>query len=95
MIPVQRLPATGALRSSRTARARQEDVRLRFGAPLAAESIAAYVERIDFDVDSLFGVYGDALELGSVRRTSRSAPSWRRARHLGAARHAGAASARR
>jgi len=38
-------------------------VRLRFGSPLPRESIAAYVARIDFDTDSLFGVYGDALEL--------------------------------
>ncbi len=43
-----------------------EDLRLRFGTPLAAEAIVAYVNRIDFDVDAVFGVYGDELELGGV-----------------------------
>jgi GNAT superfamily N-acetyltransferase len=40
-----------------------EDVRLRFGTPQSQANIAAYVEGIDFDVDSLFGVYGEAMEL--------------------------------
>ena len=39
------------------------DRRLRFGIPLAPESIAAYVERIDFDRDAVFGVHDDALVL--------------------------------
>ena len=43
-----------------------EDVRLRFGSPLAPEAIVAYVERIDFDVDAVLGVYDDALELCAV-----------------------------
>jgi GNAT superfamily N-acetyltransferase len=43
-----------------------EDVRLRFGTPLAAEAIVAYVDRIDFDVDAVLGVYDDALELCAV-----------------------------
>lgn len=40
-----------------------DDVRLRFGSPLSPAAIAAYVERIDFDVDTIFGVYGEALDL--------------------------------
>lgn len=40
-----------------------EDVRLRFGALLPAPSIAAYVARIDFRVDSIFGVFGDDMQL--------------------------------
>jgi GNAT superfamily N-acetyltransferase len=43
-----------------------EDVRLRFGSPLASEAIVAYVDRIDFDVDAVLGVYDDALELCGV-----------------------------
>ncbi len=42
---------------------RTEDLRLRFGTPLAPESIAAYVERIDFDRDAVFGIHDDALVL--------------------------------
>ena len=38
-----------------------EDRRLRFGTPLAPESIAAYVARIDFDHDAVFGIHDDAL----------------------------------
>ena len=40
-----------------------DDVRLRFGAALAPAAIGAYVDGIDFDVDTLFGVYGEALAL--------------------------------
>ncbi len=40
-----------------------EDRRLRFGTPLAPESIAAYVARIDFDRDAVFGIHDDALML--------------------------------
>jgi GNAT superfamily N-acetyltransferase len=39
------------------------DLRLRFGTPLAPESIAAYVARIDFDRDAVFGIHDDALVL--------------------------------
>ena len=40
-----------------------EDVRLRFGGPLAPASIAAYVEHIDFDRDAVFAVYDDNLAI--------------------------------
>src|SRR5438105_14996530 len=40
-----------------------EDVRLRFGAPLASAVIAAYVEHIDFDRDAVFAVYDDSLAI--------------------------------
>jgi GNAT superfamily N-acetyltransferase len=40
-----------------------EDVRLRFGAPLAPEAIASYVERIDFDRDAVFAVYDERLAI--------------------------------
>jgi GNAT superfamily N-acetyltransferase len=43
-----------------------EDIRLRFGAPLGPDAIAAYVDRIDFDTDALFGVYEDELELAAA-----------------------------
>jgi GNAT superfamily N-acetyltransferase len=43
-----------------------EDVRLRFGAPLGPSGIAAYVERIDFDRDAVFGVYDDDLGLAAA-----------------------------
>ena len=38
-----------------------EDRRLRFGSPLSPEGIVAYVERIDFDRDAVFGVHDDRL----------------------------------
>jgi len=40
-----------------------EDVRLRFGTPLSKHAIAAYVERIDFGLDTLFCVHGADLGL--------------------------------
>ena len=40
-----------------------DDVRLRFGAPLAPAAIAAYVERIDFGRDAVFAVYDDSLAI--------------------------------
>jgi RimJ/RimL family protein N-acetyltransferase len=43
-----------------------EDLRLRFGSPQSDTSIAHYVERIDFERDSLIGVFGDDLELIGV-----------------------------
>lgn len=43
-----------------------EDLRLRFGWSLAPERIAAYVERIDFDHDAVFGVHDDRLALVGV-----------------------------
>lgn len=42
------------------------DVRLRFGAPLGPDAIAAYVEAIDFDTDAVFGVYEDELGLAAA-----------------------------
>jgi GNAT superfamily N-acetyltransferase len=42
------------------------DIRLRFGAPLAREAIAAYVQGIDFDTDAVFGVYEDELGLAAA-----------------------------
>lgn len=43
-----------------------EDVRLRFGVTISPTSIAAYVDRIDFDVDAVFGVYDEELALVGV-----------------------------
>jgi RimJ/RimL family protein N-acetyltransferase len=63
-IPVQRLG--GNARDAyleHLLRLEGEDLRLRFGAPMSAESIAAYVDRIDFDRDTIFGVHGDGLRL--------------------------------
>ena len=43
-----------------------DDRRLRFGASLAAEAIAAYVERIDFERDAIFGILDETLATVSV-----------------------------
>ena len=43
-----------------------EDRRLRFGASISAESIAAYVGGIDFARDAVFGVFDDELALVGV-----------------------------
>jgi GNAT superfamily N-acetyltransferase len=40
-----------------------DDVRLRFGSPLAAAAMAAYVARIDFERDAVFAVYDDNLAI--------------------------------
>lgn len=63
-LPVQRLSASSAdaFRGHLQALG-PDDVRLRFGAPLGPDAIAAYVERIDFDNDVIFGVFGDELTL--------------------------------
>ena len=63
-IPVQRLSANAndAYRAHLLALP-PDDVRLRFGAPMAAEGIAAYVARIDFDTDEIFGAFGAAMQL--------------------------------
>ncbi len=63
-IPVQRLSANArdAYRAHLLALP-PDDVRLRFGAPMAREGIAAYVARIDFAADEIFGVFGDAMRL--------------------------------
>ena len=63
-VPVQRLSANAAAAFAAHLRALDpEDVRLRFGVPQTHASIDAYVARIDFDADVLFGVHGDELEL--------------------------------
>ena len=43
-----------------------EDVRLRFGVVIAPATIVAYVERIDFDVDAVFGVHDESLMLAGA-----------------------------
>jgi GNAT superfamily N-acetyltransferase len=43
-----------------------EDRRLRFGVPQSRAAIAAYVERINYGSDILFGVYGEELALQGV-----------------------------
>ena len=63
-IPVQRLGGSArAAYLEHLVALDAEDRRLRFGTPQSDAAIAAYVERIDFDSDSLFGVYGDELLL--------------------------------
>jgi len=66
-VPVQRLTE-----SSRPALRKHflsldsEDLRLRFGVPIAPETIISYVDGIDFDVDAVFGVHDDELALIGV-----------------------------
>ncbi len=43
-----------------------EDRRLRFGCAMADETLANYVQRIDFNRDALFGVYDTKLHLVGV-----------------------------
>ena len=43
-----------------------DDTRLRFGSPLPPETIAAYVESIDFAADAVFGVHGEELDIVGV-----------------------------
>ena len=63
-LPVQRLSANAAEAFAAHLHALDpDDVRLRFGVPQTRAAIDAYVARIDFAADVLFGVYGDALEL--------------------------------
>ena len=42
------------------------DTRLRFGSLLPPDTIAAYVEGIDFAADAVFGVYGNELDIVGV-----------------------------
>jgi hypothetical protein len=49
-----------------------QDRRLRFGAALNDSAVSAYVERIDFERDALFGVFDDALHLTGVAHVARS-----------------------
>ncbi len=48
-----------------------EDRRLRFGIPLADSAIRAYVARIDFERDAVFGVYDDTLRLAGAAHLAR------------------------
>ena len=66
-IPVQRLTeaARPKLRDH-FLRLDANDIRLRFGAPLGPDGVAAYVQGIDFDTDAVFGVYEDELELAAA-----------------------------
>jgi RimJ/RimL family protein N-acetyltransferase len=43
-----------------------EDVRLRFGSNMSAEGINAYVHKMDFDRDAVFGVFDENLQLTGV-----------------------------
>ncbi|HWN30005.1 MAG TPA: GNAT family N-acetyltransferase [Burkholderiales bacterium] len=43
-----------------------EDVRLRFGSGMSAEGINAYVHKMDFDRDAVFGVFDENLQLTGV-----------------------------
>ena len=49
-----------------------EDRRLRFGAPLNDAAVRAYVERIDFERDAVFGVYDDSLQLVAAAHVARA-----------------------
>ncbi len=49
-----------------------DDRRLRFGAPQNDSAIRAYVERIDFGRDALFGVWGDDLQLRAAAHLARA-----------------------
>ena len=61
-IPVQRLSSSArdAYRAHLAA-LDAEDTRLRFGSMIAADAIASYVDRIDFDRDVVFAVRDDSL----------------------------------
>ena len=48
------------------------DRRLRFGAAFNDDAVRAYVERIDFERDALFGVFDDALHLTGAAHVARS-----------------------
>ena len=66
-IPVQRLSSSArAAYLEHLLALDAEDRRLRFGVPLSSAAIAGYVDRIDFDRDSLFAVHGNALALEGV-----------------------------
>jgi GNAT superfamily N-acetyltransferase len=44
----------------------EDDRRLRFGSAVSDAAIAAYVDRIDFDRDAVFGVFDDDLALAGA-----------------------------
>jgi RimJ/RimL family protein N-acetyltransferase len=63
-IPVQRLNANARDEYfAHLAALGPDDARLRFGSVPSRAALAAYVERIDFDVDALFAVRGPELAL--------------------------------
>jgi GNAT superfamily N-acetyltransferase len=47
------------------------DRRLRFGAPISATTLRAYMSRIDFERDAVFGIFGADLELVGVAHLAR------------------------
>jgi GNAT superfamily N-acetyltransferase len=49
-----------------------EDRRLRFGASLNDAAVRAYLERIDFERDAVFGVFNDELQLIGAAHVARS-----------------------
>jgi GNAT superfamily N-acetyltransferase len=49
----------------------REDRRLRFGIALNDSAVRAYLARIDFDHDAVFGVYDDALHLIGAAHVAR------------------------
>jgi len=71
-LPVAELSAIhrGALRRHFLALG-AEDRRLRFGTPAGDDFLRAYVARIDFRRDSVFGVFDEALELAGVAHLAR------------------------
>src|SRR5437762_12883425 len=48
------------------------DRRLRFGAPISATTLRAYVARIDFERDAVFGIFDAELELVGVAHVARA-----------------------
>jgi len=48
-----------------------EDRRLRFGTPFNDGAVRAYVERIDFERDAVFGVFDDALRVVGAAHVAR------------------------
>lgn len=48
-----------------------EDRRLRFGIPLGDNAVRAYVARIDFERDALFGILDDELRLAGAAHLAR------------------------
>jgi GNAT superfamily N-acetyltransferase len=63
-IPVQRLSASArnAYRAHLTA-LHPDDIRLRFGSTIVRDAVGAYVDRIDFEHDTVFAVRDDALRV--------------------------------
>lgn len=51
---------------------RGEDRRLRFGAPLHDASVRAYIARINFERDAVFGVHDDVLNVIGAAHVARS-----------------------